>query len=116
MEAPKSLCLETTASFPGTLEKQEMWEVTAGPLEEKPGSSPHSSVAAEQFNSNALVSTSHGKAVTPSRIHFQHEPTLYFSISLNKWIVFAGNTHLKWSGKRLILARASSVGTCVPYL
>lgn len=49
VEAPGSLCLETTASFPGTPEKQEMWEVTVRPLEEKPGSSPHSCVAAEQF-------------------------------------------------------------------
>lgn len=54
-------------------------------------------------NSNILVSTNHGKGVTPSLIHFQHEPTLDFSISLNKRIVFPGNTHLKWSGKRLIL-------------
>lgn len=32
MEAPKSLFLETIASFPGMLEKQEMWEVTVDPL------------------------------------------------------------------------------------
>lgn len=56
-----------------------------------------------------------GKGVTPSLIHFQHEPTLHFSVSLNKWIVFAGNTHLKCSGKRLILGRTSSVATCVLY-
>lgn len=49
MEAPKSLRLETAASFPGTSEKQEMWEVTVGPLEDKPGSSPHSCVATEEF-------------------------------------------------------------------
>lgn len=74
MEAPNSLCLETAASFPGTLEKQEMWEVTVGAPEEKPGSSPHSCGAAEQFQS--LVSTSHGKGVTPSLTHLQDQPTL----------------------------------------
>lgn len=40
MEAPNSLCLETAASFPGTLEKQEMWEVPAGALEESLAAPP----------------------------------------------------------------------------
>lgn len=69
--------------------------------------------------SNALEGTSYAKGVTPSLdaiIHFQDEPTLDFSVSLNKWIVLAGNTQLKCSGKRLILDRYSSVGACVPYL